>query len=72
MTIQTLIDCWVTSDPAYTWEPPATESEIRAAEEKIGYTLPSSLRELYRFSNGTDDVFGGLFFSNSTPIPPNC
>lgn len=66
MTLQTLIDSWVTSDPSRTWKPPATESEIRAVEEKIGYTLPSSLRELYRFSNGdenVDKVPGVVFFS---------
>ena len=68
MTIQSLIDCWVTSDPSYTWNPPATEAEIRAAEEKIGSALPSSLRELYRFFNGGNDIFGGLFFF---PLEPN-
>lgn len=56
MTLQTLIDSWVTSDPSRTWKPPATEAEIRAAEEKLGYALPSSLRDLYRFSNGDDNV----------------
>ena len=69
MTIQKLIDCWKTSDPSYTWNPPATEAEIRAAEENIGFTLPSSLRELYGFFNGGEDIFGGLFFYplESTP-----
>ena len=52
MTIQTLIDCWVTSDPSETFNPPATEQEIQDAEEKIGATFPPPLRELYRFTNG--------------------
>ena len=69
MTIQKLIDCWKTSDPSYTWNPPATEEEIRAAEEKIGSTLPSSLRELYGFFNGGDDILGQLFFYRLEPTP---
>ncbi len=52
MTIQTLIDCWVTSYPSETFSPPATEQEIQDAEEKIGATFPPPLRELYRFTNG--------------------
>ncbi|MDE0184081.1 MAG: SMI1/KNR4 family protein [Candidatus Poribacteria bacterium] len=54
MTIKTIIDAWVASDPSYTWSPPATEAEIRAAEEQIGSPLPPPLRELYQFSNGGD------------------
>ena len=71
MTLQTLIDSWVTSDPSRTWKPPATESEIRAAEEQIGYPLPSSLRELYRFSNGDEIVRGFVFLFSITPNPPD-
>ena len=67
MTIQKLIDCWAASDPSYTWNPPATEAEIRAAEEKIGSVLPSSLRELYQFSNG-DDIVDAVFLF---PLHPN-
>ena len=67
MTIKTIIDAWVASDPSYTWNPPATEAEIRAAEEKIGSVLPSSLRELYQFSNG-DDIVDAVFLF---PLLPN-
>ena len=52
MTIQTLIDCWVTSHPSETFSPPATEQEIQEAEATIGATFPPPLRELYRFTNG--------------------
>ena len=68
MTIQTLIDCWTTSDPSYNWNPPATEVEIRAAEERIGFTLPPSLRELYQFSNG-DAILTTLFLFPLHPRP---
>ena len=71
MTIQTLIDCWVTSDPFDTFNPPATEAEIRAAEAKIGSTLPLPLRELYRFSNG-DWIFNlGFYRLAPNPLAPN-
>ena len=52
MTIQTLIDCWVKSGQFHDVNPPATESEIQAAEEKIGTTLPQPLREVYPLFNG--------------------
>ena len=61
MTIQTLIDCWVTSHPSETFNPPATEQEIQNAEEKIGATFPPPLRELYRFTNG-NWIFGLDFY----------
>lgn len=32
--------------------PPATEQQIKAVEEKIGYRLPSDLRDLYKIANG--------------------
>lgn len=67
MTIKRLIDSWVTSAPSYTWNPPATEAESRDAEEKIGSVLPSSLRELYQFSNG-DDIVDAVFLF---PLLPN-
>ena len=52
MTIQTLIDCWVKSGQFHDVNPPATESEIQAAEEKIGAQLPRPLREIYSLFNG--------------------
>ncbi len=69
MTIQKLIDSWAASDPSHTWSPPAIEAEIRAAEEKIGSPLPSSLRELYGFFNGGNDTLGQLFFYRLQPTP---
>ena len=69
MTIKTLIDCWLASDPSYTWNPPATGAEIRAAEEKIGSPLPSPLRELYQIYNG--DGIEGLFLYRLHPNPPD-
>ena len=71
MTLQTLIDSWVTSDPSRTWKPPATEAEIRAVEEKIGYALPSSLRELYRFSNGDEILSHYVSLFSLNPNPPD-
>ena len=32
--------------------PPATEKQVVAVEEKIGYRLPEDLRELYKIANG--------------------
>ena len=52
MTIQTLLDAWKASGVYTSIEPPATEAEIQAAEEKIGATLPQSLREVYLLFNG--------------------
>lgn len=66
MTIKRLIDSWVTLAPSYTWNPPATESEISTAEETIGSAIPSSLRKLYQFSNG-DAILDTLFLF---PIRP--
>ena len=47
MTIQMLLNVWITSDPFQSIEPPTTEADIRAAEAKIGASIPPSLRELY-------------------------
>ena len=52
MTIQTLFDAWKVSGAHHSMNPPATETEIQAAEEKIGATLPLSLREVYLLFNG--------------------
>ena len=52
MTIQTLLDAWKASGVYTSIEPPATEAEIQAAEEKIGATLPKPLREVYPLFNG--------------------
>jgi len=37
--------------------PPATEAEIVAVEEQIGYRLPEDLRELYKIANGQWSLF---------------
>ena len=52
MTIQTLVDAWKVSGAHHSMNPPATEAEIQAAEEKIGATLPKLLREVYPLFNG--------------------
>lgn len=61
MMIQTLIDCWMTASPSYMFNPPATEAEINEVEAKLGLTIPHSLHEIYRFTNG-DWVLGNLRF----------
>ena len=52
MTIQALIDAWITSGAYHDVEPPATEAEIQATEATIGAQLPTSLREIYPLFNG--------------------
>ena len=52
MTIQMLLDTWKVAGAHLSIDPPATETEIQAAEEKIGATLPQSLREVYPLFNG--------------------
>lgn len=38
---------------AFRWFSPATEDEVQAAEERLGYTLPGDLRHLYsKIANG--------------------
>ena len=52
MTIQTLVDAWKASGAFNSIEAPATETEIQAAEETIGTTLPQPLCEVYPLFNG--------------------
>ena len=52
MTIQTLFDAWQATEIDPLVNPPATEAEIQAAEQKIGATLPPPLREVYPLFNG--------------------
>lgn len=52
MTIQTLFDAWQATGIDPSVNPPATEAEIRVAEEKIGASLPAPLREVYLLFNG--------------------
>ena len=52
MTIQTLANAWKVAGADRSWNPPATEAEIQAAEERIGATLPAPLREVYLLFNG--------------------
>lgn len=40
-----------------TFMPPATESEIVAAEQAIGFSIPDDLRSLYKTANGQYDAF---------------
>jgi len=42
--------------------PPATQEELRNAEEELGFALPSELRELYLIHNGQKEDGPGLFF----------
>ena len=52
MTIQMLFDAWQATEEDPSVNPPATEAEIQATEEKIGAQLPTSLREVYQLFNG--------------------
>ncbi len=52
MTIQTIINCWKAAGACHSMNRPATEAETRAAETKIGVTLPPPLREVYPLFNG--------------------
>ena len=52
MTIQMLFDAWQATEEDPSVNPPATEADIQAAEEKIGATLPNLLREVYQLFNG--------------------
>ena len=63
MTIQTLFDAWITSDSLQSMEPPVTEADIRAAEAKIGSSIPPPLRELYMLCNGGWMLFYLAFYS---------
>ncbi len=42
--------------------PPATETELREAEEELGMVLPPDLKELYQIHNGESEGGPGLFF----------
>lgn len=42
--------------------PPATQEELRKAEEELGFSLPAELRELYLIHNGEREGGPGLFF----------
>lgn len=48
--------------------PPATEIELRQAEEELGFSLPAELRELYLIHNGESEDGPGLFFRPSVPV----
>ena len=65
MTIQTLFDAWQATEIDPSVNPPATESEIQAAENKIGTTLPQPLREVYQLFNG-----GWFWELNFLPLEP--
>ncbi len=66
MTIQMLVDVWKVSGAHHSMKPSATEADIRAAEAKIGVTLPPLLREVYPSFNG-GWTWGLCFF----PRPPS-
>ena len=63
MTIQTLFDAWITSDPFQSMESPATEADICAAEAEIGSSIPPPLRELYMLCDGGWMLFYLAFYS---------
>ena len=67
MTIQMLVEAWKVSEAHHSMNPPATETEIQAAETKIGTTLPPPLREVYPLFNGEWAL--GLDFFPLTPPP---
>lgn len=47
---------------AASFNPPATEEELRKAEEELGFSLPAELRELYQIHNGQSEDGPGFFF----------
>ena len=67
MIIQMLVEAWKVSGAYHSMNPPATEVEIQAAEQKIGMTLPQPLREIYQLFNG--GWFWELDFLPLEPTP---
>jgi cell wall assembly regulator SMI1 len=54
MSIDDVLRAWRLSAHLHTFQPGATERELRAAEEALGCPLPADLAALYAFSNGAD------------------
>lgn len=49
------LEAWLQANTPWIYErlgPPATEEELRAAEEAMGWTLPEEFKESYRIHNG--------------------
>jgi cell wall assembly regulator SMI1 len=60
MPLQDLFQAWKHSSKLHILNPPASEEEITKAENILGYKLPTSLKEIYRFSNGASLIEGNL------------
>lgn len=46
----------------YHFNPPASDARIDAVEQLVGFSLPSSYRQLYRWHDGEDDDRWGHFY----------
>ena len=67
MTIQRLFEAWQATEIDPSVNPPATEAEIQATENKIGTTLPLLLREVYLLFNGGWTLELCFFLLNPRP-----
>ena len=67
MTIQMLVEAWKVSEAHHSMKHPATETDICAAEAKIGTTLPKLLREVYLLFNGGLGLAIGFLPSQLSP-----
>lgn len=59
------LDAWYTANlPAdkYVFNPPATAEEIAAFEHLVGFRMPHSYRQLYRWHDGENDDRWGHFY----------
>lgn len=59
------LDAWYAANLAadkYVFNPPATNEQIDAFEQLVGFRMPRSYRQLYRWHNGeTDDRWGHIY-----------
>ena len=66
------LDAWYAAHlppEKYVFNPPATEAEIEAFEELIGFGLPSAYHQLYRWHNGeNDDRWGHIYGLPLVPL----
>lgn len=58
--LDTLIQCWQVQKKLHIFHPPATETELRLAEEAVAHQFPEALRKVYEFSDGLQLYDGNL------------
>lgn len=63
--VLTRLDAWYAANLAadkYVFNPPATDAQIDAFEDLVGFKMPRSFRQLYRWHNGeNDDRWGHIY-----------